>query len=290
MSNLYRAITTDGSAICVAIDSTAIAARSEVVHATSAVVSAGLGRLLTAGAMMASMFKEKEHTLTLRIAGGGEVGALIVVADGNGTVRGYPMNPVVELPLNKHGKLDVAGAVGKEGYLSVIKDLGRDEPSNGFSPIVSGEIAEDITYYYAISEQTPTVCSLGVLVAPDLKVKAAGGFMIQLLPGADDGVIDIIEKNIEKMPSISALIDEGKSPVDVIEMCLKGFEFEILDDREVQYQCNCSRERVERALISLGKDELIKMADEEPFSEITCHFCPKKYRFSSAELRQLAGL
>jgi len=289
MNNLVRAITVDGGVVCIAIDSTDIAARSETIHATSAVVSAGLGRLLTAAAMMGSMMKEAEHTVTLRMAGGGEVGSLIAVADGRGNVHGYPTNPVVELPLNEHGKLDVATAVGTDGFLAVIKDLGQGEPISGYSPIVSGEVAEDITYYYAISEQVPTVCSLGVLVAPDLKVQAAGGFLIQLLPGAEESMIDTIEANIAAMPAISTMIDEGNAPLDIIAACLKGFEFDVLDEREAAYVCNCSRERVEKALISLGSAELKKMAEEDPMTEVNCHFCPKKYRFSSEELLRLAS-
>jgi molecular chaperone Hsp33 len=288
MHNLARAITTDGGVICVAINSTSIAARSETIHATSAVVSAGLGRLLTAASMMGSMMKEESHTVTLRINGGGDVGSLIAVADGRANVRGYPTNPVVELPLNAHGKLDVAGAVGKDGFLAVIKDVGLDEPMSGYSPIVSGEIAEDITYYYATSEQIPTVCSLGVLVAPDLRVQAAGGFLIQLLPGAEESTITRIEQNIEAMPAISTLIDGGATPMDVIKACLDGFDFDILDTRQADYVCNCSRDRVEKALISLGAEELLVMADDQETTEVSCHFCPKKYRFSSEELKLLA--
>ena len=194
MNNLIRVIARDGSVMCCAVDSTKIAAEAERIHKTSATVTAALGRLLTAGSMMASMLKNPEDSVTLRLSGGGPAGKFTVVADGTGMVKGDVENPVVEIPLNQYGKLDVAGAVGKEGSLTVIRDLGFAQPTIGSVPIVSGEIAEDVTYYYAVSEQIPTVCSLGVLVNPDLSVASAGGFLVQLLPGADDSVIDRLEE------------------------------------------------------------------------------------------------
>lgn len=182
MDNLIRVIAGDGSVMCCAVDSTAIAAEAERIHQTSATVTAALGRLLTAGAMMGAMLKNREDSVTLRLAGGGPAGQLIVVADGDGMVKGDVTNPVVEIPLNDRGKLDVAGAVGRNGSLTVIRDLGFNEPTIGSVPLVSGEIAEDVTYYYAVSEQIPTVCGLGVLVNPDLTVRSAGGYIVQLLP------------------------------------------------------------------------------------------------------------
>ena len=289
MGKLIRAIASDGSAMCCAIDGTDIVARAEQIHKTSAVVTAALGRLLIAASIMGAQLKGKEDSVTLRLDGKGPAGALIAVSDSQGNVRGYPVNPVVELPLNSHGKLDVAGAVGKNGQLAVIKDIGLKEPYIGQIPIVSGEIAEDITYYYAVSEQIPTVCGLGVLVNPDLTVKAAGGYLIQLLPGAPESAIDRVEANVKTLEAPSKMIADGLTVQEIAEKALAGFEPQILDAAEPQYRCNCSRERVERALISVGRQELLNMAQEQEVTQVECHFCPKVYRFSSQELRRLAG-
>ena len=202
-------------------------------------------------------------------------------------MKGYAMNPIVELPLNQYGKLDVAGAVGKEGILYVIKDLGLKDPYIGQVPIVSGEIAEDITSYYATSEQIPTACGLGVLVSPDLTVKAAGGYLVQLLPGADDKLIDKLEENINQLAPVSQMIDEGMTPQEICEKILHGFEMEVLDEFQVEYRCDCTRERVERVLISLGKEELNRLIDEQEVTEVDCHFCNKKYRFNRKEMKEL---
>ena len=285
--NLVRAISEDGSAVAIAIDSTEMVARMEQIHKTSAVVTAGLGRLTTAGSIMGSMLKNTTDTLTLRMSGGGEVGSLIAVADSAGNVKSYVTNPVVELPLNEHGKLDVGGAVGKDGTLQVIKDLGLKEPYAGQVPIISGEIAEDITAYYAQSEQTPTVCSLGVLVNPDLTVKSAGGFMVQLLPFADEGCIEIIEQNVNKLPAVSTMIEEGMTPEDIALKLLDGLKPNIIDTMATAYRCDCSRARVEKALISMGKESLEEMIAEDGKAEVNCHFCPKIYRFNKEELQEI---
>ena len=211
MGKLVRALSKDGGISCIAIDSTDIVARAERIHQTSAVVTAGLGRLLTAASIMGSMLKDKENSITLRVAGDGPVGALIAVTDGEGNVRGYPVNPIVELPLNQYGKLDVGGAVGK-GVLHVIKDLGMKDPYVGQVPLISGEIAEDITSYYAVSEQIPTVCGLGVLVNTDLTVLSAGGYLIQLMPGVGEETISELEENVKKMPPVSQMLHEGLTP------------------------------------------------------------------------------
>lgn len=287
MNNLVRAISEDGSVMCVALNSTKMIAEAERIHHTSAAVTAAMGRLTTAASMMGSMLKYEKGSVTLRLAGNGEVGSIISVAEANGDARCYVVNPVVELPLNEHGKLDVAGVVGKEGFLTVIKDVGLPEFMMGHSPIVSGEIAEDITYYYATSEQIPTVCGLGVLVNPNLTVRAAGGYIVQLLPGADDSVIDKVEANIQKMPPVSNLFDTGLTAKDVAFMALEGFAPQILDERTAVYECNCSRERVERALISMGKAELQTIAAEEEKIEVDCHFCNKKHRFNKKEINEL---
>ncbi|MBR6694656.1 MAG: Hsp33 family molecular chaperone HslO [Clostridia bacterium] len=287
MGKIIRCITNDGTVMAVGIDSTDIVNEAVRIHETSAVVSAALGRLLTAASMMGDMLKGKDNSITLRLAGDGPAGSLIAVSDFEGNVRGYVQNPIVEIPLNNNGKLDVAGAVGKSGTLYVIKDVGLKEPYNGSVPIISGEIAEDITAYYAISEQIPTVCALGVLVNPDLTVKAAGGYIIQLLPTADDGIIDRVEKSIEGIAPVTKMLDSGMSIEQIIKTALKDFEVEVLDEGEAEYKCNCSRERVERALISTGREELESMAKELPEIEVKCHFCDKKYVFSPQEILNL---
>ncbi|MBE6805788.1 MAG: Hsp33 family molecular chaperone HslO [Ruminococcaceae bacterium] len=288
MGKLIRCITSNGQVMATAVDTTDIVNKAEQIHTTSAVVTAALGRLLTAASMMGNMLKGKDNSLTLRVQGGGPVGALIAVSDFNGDVRGYVTNPVVELPLNDKGKLDVGGAVGKEGNLYVIKDLGLKEPYNGMVPLISGEIAEDITAYYALSEQTPTVCALGVLVNPDLSVKVAGGYIIQLLPAAENSTIDKLEDGIRDIESVTKMLSSGMTPEDIIRRALKNFEVEVLYEQNIEYKCNCSKQRVEKALISIGKAELESMAAEMDEANINCHFCDKVYKFSKAEIEALA--
>ncbi len=287
MGKLFRTITSDGLVMATAVDTTDIVARAEEIHKTSAVSTAALGRLLTAASMMGNMLKGKDDTITLRIAGDGPIGSIIAVSDSNGDVRGYVTNPVVELPLNSKGKLDVGGAVGN-GNLYVLKDLGMKEPYNGLVPLVSGEIAEDITSYYAISEQIPTVCALGVLVNPDLSVKAAGGFIIQLLPAAGDDTAELVEKGLAELQSVTTMLSSGKTPLDMIKLALKEFEVETLYEQDIYYKCNCSEERVKSALVSLGEKELDDMSKEMPEIEVKCHFCEKTYKFSPEEIRKMA--
>lgn len=287
MGKLIRCITSDGEVMATAVDTTDIVGRAEEIHKTSAVCTAALGRLLTAGSMMGNMLKGKDDSITLRINGDGPTGSVIVVSDFNGDVRGYIQNPVVEIPLNSKGKLDVGGAVGKNGLLYVLKDLGLKEPFSGSVPLVSGEIAEDITSYYALSEQIPTVCALGVLVNPDLSVKAAGGYIIQLLPAASDSTIDKLEKSITQLKSVTAMLDSGMSPEEIIRLALKDFEVEVLYSQDIEYKCNCSKDRVSKALISLGREELEEMAHDENSTEVNCHFCDKVYKFSKDDLKKL---
>ena len=288
MGKLIRCITSNGQVMATAVDTTDIVARAEGIHKTSAVVTAAMGRLLTAASIMGYMLNGMDISITLRVSGDGPIGALIAVSDFNGDVRGYVANPVVELPLNDKGKLDVGGAVGKNGSLYVIKDLGLKEPYNGSVPLVSGEIAEDITAYYALSEQTPTVCALGVLVNPDLSVQVAGGYIIQLLPAAEDSTIDKLEDGIKDIPSVTQMLSSGMSPEDIIRTALKNFEVEVLYEQEIEYKCNCSRTRVENALISMGRQELTSMAEEMDEAEIKCHFCDKTYKFTKDELKILS--
>ena len=289
MGNLYRAISADGSAFAEVLDAKDIVSEIERIHKTSAVITAGLGRLTIAASLMGYMLKGDDDSVTLRVDGGGPSGQLVAVADSRGNVKSCVNNPVVELPLNVQGKLDVGGAVGRDGTLSVVKDMGLKEPYVGVIPIVSGEIAEDIASYYATSEQIPTVCSLGVLVNPDLTVKAAGGFLVQLLPFADEKCIDIIEKNVAKIRPVSAMLDEGITPEEIANMLLDGLEPNVLDTASPVYKCDCSRERTERVLISIGKDELKSIAAEEKDTAVSCHFCGREYVFTPADIRKLIG-
>ncbi len=287
MGKLVRCISVDGTLTAMAINSTDIVSEAERIHKTSAVVSAALGRLLTAASLMGSTLKGKEDSLTLKINGKGPAGTVMAVSDSSGNVRGYVQNSVVELPLNKKGKLDVSGAIGKDGYVTVIKDLGLKEPYIGQTPIVTGEIAEDITSYFAVSEQTPTVCALGVLVDRDLSIKAAGGLIIQLLPTAMEDTIEKVERSIEGLEPITTLIDRGMTPEEICRHALKEFELEVLDTAEPVYRCNCSKKRVEKALLSAGRDELLSMAKDKK-TEVCCRFCDKKYVFTPSELKRLA--
>ncbi len=287
MGKLIRTIAADGSVVCTVIDSTDIVAQLEQIHQPSATVTAALGRLTTAAAIMGSQLKRETDSVTIRLAGDGPAGVLIAVADGRGNPRGYVANPIVEIPLNRYGKLDVAGAVGTSGSLTVIKDVGLPEPSTGSVPIVSGEIAEDITSYYAVSEQTPTVCALGVLVNPDLSVRAAGGYLIQLLPGATEEVISRLEETLKEVPPITVMVDRGMSPLEIAQTVLAGFAPQLLEEKQVQYTCTCSKARVERALVSIGRDELQKLAEEQEQTEVCCHFCNQKYTFSRADLQAI---
>lgn len=288
MAKVVRTITADASAVATAIDAADIVDRMEQIHKSSAVITAALGRLSIAASLMGMGLKNTSDSVTLRFNGNGPSGSLIAVSDGKGNVRSYVANPVVEIPLNSKGKLDVASAVGREGTFSVVKDMGLKEPYCGQVPIVSGEIAEDIASYFAVSEQIPTVCGLGVLVDTDLSVKCAGGFLIQLLPFADESVIDTIEKNINALPSVTQMLSSGMTSEQMALKVLEGLDPNILDSFECGYKCDCSRERVERALISMGSSELRDMAEEKETTEVCCHFCDKKYYFTSKELLRLA--
>ena len=288
MGNLYRAISADGSAFAAVLDAKDIVSEIEKIHKTSAVVTAALGRLSVGASLMGYMLTGDEDSITLRIDADGPTGQLVAVADSRGNVKSCVNNPVVELPLNSVGKLDVSGAVGKNGTLSVVKDMGLREPYVGVIPLVSGEIAEDIASYYATSEQIPTVCALGVLVAPDLSVKSAGGFLVQLLPFADEKCIDTIEKNVAAMRPVSALLDEGITPEEIANMLLAGLDPNELDTASPAYKCDCSRERTEKVLISIGRKELLSIAAEGKDTEVSCHFCGRNYVFTPQEISRLA--
>lgn len=282
--NMLRGISENGGIVFYGVDSTEIVREMERLHKTSAVTTAALGRLLTAASMMGIMLKSTRDSVTIQIRGGGPAGRLLAVSEGTGNVKGYVENPVVELPPREDGHLDVGTAVGRDGTLDVIRDLGMREPYIGQVPLTSGEIAEDITSYFAISEQVPTVCALGVLVDTDLSVRCAGGFIVQLLPGATEQEIDLLEQNIKAMPSVTAMLEQGKTVRDMLDMALQGFQPDILDSYHVTYRCDCSRERVEGMLRSLGRKEVEKLRDEDPIAEVNCQFCDKTYKVDLNEL------
>jgi molecular chaperone Hsp33 len=266
-----------------AVDATDMVSLLEQYHKPSAVVTAAMGRLAIAASLMGYGQKNEDDALTLRIDGDGPIGSMVAVSDSHGNVKCCADNYIVEIPLNDKGKLDVGGAVGN-GTLSVIKDMGLKEPYVGTIPLVSGEIAEDIANYYASSEQIPTVLSLGVLVAPDLSVQHAGGFFIQLLPFADEACIPVLEKNLAAMPHFTQMLSDNMTAEEIVLKCLEGLEPNLLDEAEVNYHCDCSRERTSRVLISIGKNELQKLADGGEDIEVCCHFCDKKYIFTPAEI------
>ena len=287
MGKLIRCITSEGAIMVSAVDSTDIVAKAEEIHKTSAVTTAALGRMLTAAAMMGNMLKGEKNTISLKIDGNGPAGAITVSADYHGNVRGYVQNPVVEIPLKPNGKLDVSAAVGTNGSLFVTKDLGLKEPYNAFIPIVSGEIAEDITSYYATSEQIPTVCALGVLVNPDLTVRKAGGYILQLLPFTEEEIIVKLEENLKNVRPLTALMDEGMDIEEIVKDVLRGFEVEVIYTEEVAYKCKCSREKVEATLKSINKEELAEMTADLPEVSVCCDFCNTTYSFSKKDIEKI---
>ncbi len=287
MAKVLRCLTRDATVMAMVIDASDIVAKAEQYHKTSAVTTAALGRLLTAASMMGIMLKGKDDTITLKVRADGPAGMLMAVSDSNGDVRGNVENPVVEIPLKPNGKLDVSGAVGTDGMLYVIRDMGSGEPYVGCVPLTTGEIAEDITTYYATSEQTPTVCALGVLVEPDLSVKYAGGLLLQLLPFCPDDVIDKVEKNIATLPSMTQMLSEGLTPMQICEKLLDGMPFDVLDTYEPTYRCNCSRERVEKVLLSMDTEELRSLPDENGEVRADCSFCDKEYCFTREDIEQM---
>lgn len=287
MSFLVRMISVDGSLTVMAMDSTDIVSQMQKIHNTSKVCSAALGRTLTAASLMGSALKGRDDTVTVRFNGNGKAGSVIAVSDSQGNVRGCIGEARVDLPLNRKGKLDVASAIGTDGFLTVIKDLGLKEPYIGQVPIVTGEIAEDITSYFAVSEQIPTVCGLGVLVNPETEeIICSGGFIIQLLPTADEDTITRVEKCIENIEPVTTMLAKGMTPTEICRTVLSDFELDELDSASPVYRCNCSRQRVEAALISTGEQALREMAEDEK-TEVTCHFCNKKYIFTPEEILKL---
>lgn len=255
-------------------------------HKTSPVMSAALGRALTAVAIMGSMLKNDSDLITIKINGDGPGKGLVVTGDNKARVKGYVLNPIVDIPLKPNGKLDVQAALG-EGNLIVIKDLGLKEPYVGQIPLISGEIAEDLTYYFAKSEQIPSAVSLGVLVDRDYSIKQAGGFIIQVMPDADESIIESIEEKLKTLKPFTTLLEESKSPEDIANLLFAEFGLNILDKIPVSFYCNCSKERVEKALISIGKIELENIIKEDKKATLHCHFCSKDYNFNEDELKNL---
>ncbi|MDO4325783.1 MAG: Hsp33 family molecular chaperone HslO [bacterium] len=286
---IIRATAAEGQIRAFAATTRDLVEYARSAHNTSPVATAALGRLLTAGAMMGVTMKGDADILTIKIQGDGPIGGLTVTADSKGRVKGYVFNPEVMLPPNEKGKLDVGGALGV-GVLSVIKDIGLKEPYVGQTILVSGEIAEDLTYYYATSEQTPSSVALGVLMNKDNTVRQAGGFIIQLMPGAEEAVIDKLEKKLGEISSVTALMDVGNTPETILEYVLGEFGLEILDKIPASFYCNCEKQRVAKALISIGRKELQEMIDEGKEIEVNCHFCNKNYAFSVDELKELLEL
>ncbi|MPM77494.1 33 kDa chaperonin [bioreactor metagenome] len=287
MGKLVRCISQDGTVTVMAIDSTDIVREAQHIHKTSKVVSAAFGRTLSAASLMGSVLKGKEDSVTVKLSGGGPVGTVLAVSDSLGNVRGYVGDADVELPLKANGKLDVSGVVGTSGYVTVIKDLGLREPYVGQTPIISGEIAEDITHYFAVSEQIPTVCALGVLVSPeDKEVLVAGGYIVQLLPTAMEDTISKVEECVKTIRPVTTMLAEGMTVEEICRAVLHGFDLDILDSSEPVYKCNCSREKVSRALISTGRSELEDMAKED-ITEVSCNFCNRKYQFTSKDILSL---
>lgn len=285
MDNLIRCITTDGSARLILINSTAIVNRAVEIHTTAPTATAALGRVLTATSMMGSLLGEKDDLLTVSFKGDGEAGNVMATSDYMGNVRGYIANPAADPAKRLDGKLNVAAAIGR-GSMYVLRDAaGLEEPYVGVLEIQSGEIAEDIAAYYAQSEQVPTLCALGVRVGRDYRAISAGGALLQLLPFADEGIIDIIEQNIKGLPPISELV-ESHSLSEIADMYLKGIEYEQFDGMRCEYRCACSRKKTDRALISLGKEELGSMI-EEGGTELNCKFCDKVYKYTAEDLAAL---
>ncbi len=287
MSNtLLRAIARDAGIQISAAVTTGLVERARQIHNTTPVATAALGRTLTATAIMGSQLKVDDGSVTVQVKGNGPLGAIVCVGDADGYVRGYLQNPSADLPLRPDGKLAVGAGVGR-GYLMVIKDIGLKDPITGTVALVNGEIAEDLTRYFAESEQIPSACALGVLVDTDCTVKCAGGWLVQLMPGVKDADIDRLEANLAKLEPMTTMLDKGMSLEEIVQAVLDGFAVDFLQTDEIGYRCACSREKVERALISMGKTELGKMADEQENSEVTCQFCDKIYTFSREELREL---
>ncbi len=287
MDQIIRMLAKDAPVKAVAVSGRDLVERARQIHTLLPVATAALGRTLLAASMMGDALKEDDGAVTLRVQGGGPLGTVLAVSDSGGNVRGYVQNPHVALMEKEPGKLDVGSAVGTDGTLTVIKDLGLKEPYVGSIGLFSGEIADDIAMYFVESEQILTACALGVLVGVDQSVTAAGGYLIQLLPGAKDAVIEKIEAGVQRVGPVSRALEQGAGPEALLREILREFDMQVLETHPVEYRCNCSRERVTRALLSMGRQELVEMIQEQKGAELTCQFCDAVYRFSQQELEQL---
>jgi molecular chaperone Hsp33 len=283
---MVRAMAADAQIRAFAATTRDLVEEMRQIHNTSPVVTAALGRLLTGSVMMGSMLKGEADLLTIQVKGDGPLQGMTVTADGEGNVKGYANEPQVILPANAAGKLDVGGAVGN-GYLSVIKDMGLKEPYIGQTALQTGEIADDLTYYFVTSEQVPSSVGLGVLMERDNTVKQAGGFILQLMPFATEEVIRTLEENLSKFNSVTAALDAGNTPEQMLQMLLGNLDVQVTDTMEVRYACNCSKERVHRAIVSIGREDIQEMIEEGKEVEVNCHFCNKMYSFSVDELKKM---
>ncbi|HCQ91027.1 MAG TPA: Hsp33 family molecular chaperone HslO [Clostridium sp.] len=287
MDKLVRATAHNGDVRIIAAITTNMVQEGIKAHNCTPTASAALGRMLTAGGLMGAMLKSKGDSLTLNINGGGEAEGIVVTAHADGSVKGYIGNPNVDLPLNQKGKLDVGGAIGKDGYLKVIRDMGLKDPYIGQVPIYTGEIGDDLAYYFTVSEQTPSAVALGVLVDTDLSIKASGGFIIQMMPGASEFLADIITYRLEEIPSITTMISDGMTIEEILKNIFEDMDVNIYEEGKIEFKCDCSRERVERVLISIGKKELQNLYEEGKTEEIKCHFCNKAYDFKTEQIGKL---
>ena len=285
--HIIRALSKNGEIRAFVAHTTHLVNKAQKIHQTYPVATAALGRALTAGAMMGAMLKGEKDSLTIQIKGDGPLGGILVVGDSKANVKGYVHNPQVETIHKANGKLDVGTAVGKNGYLNIVRDFGLKEPYIGQVSLVSGEIAEDLTYYYAKSEQIPSVVALGVLVDVDYSVKVAGGFILQLMPEASERTIDKLESVVKELKPVTQLISEGMTPEDILTNVFGDFEWEMGEKMDTQFACDCSRKRITNVLIALGREELENIIREDGKAELTCHFCNNKYNFDKKELEKL---
>lgn len=284
---IIRATAKDGMVRIIGAITTNLVNEGTKIHNCTPVASAAFGRMMTAAALMGSTLKGEKELITLKINGGGEINGITVTVHSDCTLKGFIGNPNVDRPLNEKGKLDVGGVIGTNGLLYVIKDLGLKDPYIGQVPIQTGEIGDDFAFYFTVSEQTPSAVSLGVLVDKDLSIKCAGGFIVQMMPGADELLADVITYRLQEIPPITTMINEGKTIEEILEYIFEGMDLKILDYIKPKYNCDCSRERVEKALISIGRSELQNLYNEGKEEEIVCNFCNTKYKFTKEDIGNL---
>lgn len=284
---IVRAVAKDGQVRIIGGDTTELVSKATKIHECAATASAAYGRMLTCGSLMGTMLKSPKDSLTLKIDGKGPAKGIVVTAYSDGHVKGYIGNPKVDLPANNLGKLDVGGAIGKDGGLLIIRDMGLKEPYVGQVPIYTGEVGDDLAYYFTVSEQTPSAVAVGVLVDKDLSIKSAGGFIIQMMPNADELLADLITYRLQEVPPISKLLSDGKTIEEILQLIFEDMDLKILEEIHPEYKCDCSREKVEKALISIGKKDLKEIYDEGKEEELVCQFCNEKYKFTHEDIGKL---